>query len=491
MLKRIGIDTNDQSSVLFLILGLSIMLSFFTAAATELYFLAGIPLLLIGAYISIVDFRKIFYLLLMTIPLSMETALPGGFATDLPSEPLMVVLMGIYFFYVLLNGRKLSADFVKHPISLFLILHFLWILFTTITSQIFFVSFKFSLAKLWYITVFFYMAGSLLKTEKSHKIFFWCVNIPLVLTMLSILIRHAATGFSYDAVNGVMEPFYRNHVTYACILALFFPFVWFARSWYKPFSFTWWVLVGMIPFYLLAIHFSYSRTALVALVVAFGAWLVIHLKLTRLAIAISVAVTLLVVGYMANENTYMQFAPNYEKTTVHDSYENLVEATFEMKDISTMERVYRWIAGAYMFSERPWLGYGPGNFYNFYKSYTVTAFRTYVSDNPEKSGIHCYYLMTLAEQGFIGLFLFVLMNFYAIIRGETIYHQSKTSFRKMFVIACLMSMIVIDAMLIINDMVETDKVGSFFFIIMAILINADLQNQKEEESHVPKSLASH
>jgi O-antigen ligase len=30
-----------------------------------------------------------------------------------------------------------------------------------------------------------------------------------------------------------------------------------------------------------------------------------------------------------------------------------------------------------------------------------------------------------------------------------------------------------------NDMIETDKVGSFFFFSMAILINLDLANKKE------------
>ena len=39
--------------------------------------------------------------------------------------------------------------------------------------------------------------------------------------------------------------------------------------------------------------------------------------------------------------------------------------------------------------------------------------------------------------------------------------------------------VVIDAFLIINDLVETDKIGSFFFIMMAILINMDLKNAEE------------
>jgi hypothetical protein len=33
-----------------------------------------------------------------------------------------------------------------------------------------------------------------------------------------------------------------------------------------------------------------------------------------------------------------------------------------------------------------------------------------------------------------------------------------------------------DAFLLINDMVETDKMGSFFFICMAVLVNQDREN---------------
>jgi len=45
--------------------------------------------------------------------------------------------------------------------------------------------------------------------------------------------------------------------------------------------------------------------------------------------------------------------------------------------------------------------------------------------------------------------------------------------------ALLLSLIIVDALLLINDMIETDKVGSFFFMNMAMLVNIDLANKKE------------
>ncbi|MEM1215959.1 MAG: O-antigen ligase family protein, partial [Bacteroidota bacterium] len=139
------------------------------------------------------------------------------------------------------------------------------------------------------------------------------------------------------------------------------------------------------------------------------------------------------------------------------------------------ERLYRWVAAGHMTSERPWLGWGPGNFYNFYKSFTVTSFQTYVSDNPEQSGIHNYYFMLIVEQGLPGLLLFLVLLFYFLIRGEQTYHAlAAYPDRQRMVLIALLSTIVIATFLIINDLIETDKVGPFFFINLAILVNQEI-----------------
>jgi len=42
----------------------------------------------------------------------------------------------------------------------------------------------------------------------------------------------------------------------------------------------------------------------------------------------------------------------------------------------------------------------------------------------------------------------------------------------------LLIIVVISALQIINDLLETDKIGPFFFMAMAILVNWDLKNEK-------------
>ena len=175
----------------------------------------------------------------------------------------------------------------------------------------------------------------------------------------------------------------------------------------------------------------------------------------------------------------MDFAPT-ERTIAHEALEDIVAATYKLEDVSTMERYYRWVAGVRMSQEDLLTGYGPGNFHNFYKAYTLNKFTTYVSDNPEKSGIHNYYLMLLVEQGLPGMLIFILLSFWVLIKGEQIYHESPNQLRKDIVAGVLLSTVVIDAFLLMNDLIETDKVGSFFFFNMAVLVNMDLLNRREK-----------
>jgi O-antigen ligase len=213
----------------------------------------------------------------------------------------------------------------------------------------------------------------------------------------------------------------------------------------------------------------------VALFAAAGMYYVIRWRLTRFALLGTGLAVVIGVVYFVHENTYLDYAPNYDRTISHEQFDNLIEATYKMEDISTMERVYRWVAAGHMAPERPLLGWGPGNFVNFYKPFAVTSFQTYVSDNPEKSGIHSYYFMTLVEQGIPGLLLFLMLLVVIFLHGERLYHRlADQPYRQQMVMTLLLSLTVIAAFLIINDQLENDKVGSFFFINLAILVNQDL-----------------
>jgi len=469
----------SMPQVLFWGLGAVTLLSIWAGVALNFIYLAGLPLLLLAMYWTVVDMRIIYFLMLACIPLSTEVILPNGFGTDLPDEALIVGLFLVSIPFLFHNIHRISSTFILHPISLMLLLHLCWIFLCMLQSQLFFVSFKYFLAKSWYIGVFFFLTGYFICTPKQYQRLFWWVFWPLIFTIVVVMIRHAQRGFSFAEINFVLWPFYRNHVNYAALLSLFFPLLWFAPVKFPRFSTRWYLLSAATGLVLLAIYFTYTRAAYAAILMAAGAYFIIQWRLMRPVLAI--AAVALVAGYLylSYDNNYLDFAPDYNKTISHQNFNNLMQATYKMEDISTMERVYRWVAAFQMSQDRPWMGFGPGNFVNFYETYTVKSFQTYVSDNPEGSGVHCYYLMTLVEQGFIGMIIFIALSFLVLIQAEKIYHRCTDPSRKRIVMAVTLCTVVMDAFLLINDMVETDKMGSFFFICMAVLVNQDRLNASQ------------
>lgn len=450
------------------------VISVVTGAAGNWYFLLGVPVLVLYAFLAVVDFKKLFFLLLAFLPFTIEVWLPNGTVTDLPTEPMIVSLMGIYILYVLRNGAKLKSGFLRHPITMLLIIHMVWMFFTVLTSQAFIVSLKWFLAKCWYVTTFYFLAGSILRSEEDLKKIVWVVLPPLLITVVYVTVRHAAYDFSFADVHRVMSPFYRNKVMYACMLTVFIPFVWYGMKWYNRFSIKWWFLLIALLLLMMGVQFSFTRAAYVSLLLATGAYFVIKWRLMKLAVGFAFIFFIFLVASQLYDRHWLDQKPVYEKTITHDSFEELLSATTKGQDVSTMERVYRWVAAAHMISERPFTGFGPGTFTTFYKSYTVAGFRTYVSDNKEGSGVHSYYLQTLVDQGVPGAVLFILLLVMVLLKAEQVYHKTTILERKRVVLVAALTAVIIDSLLLMNDLVETDKIGSFFFLSMAIIVNMDL-----------------
>jgi len=461
-------------------ISLTCIISLLAGIYFEQYLFFGIPVLIAFVYYAFTDFKKIYFLLLFCLPLSTEVML-GSFGTDLPTEPLIVALMFIFFIYYLLYPSSLPTKFFTNPIIILLGLHYLWIFFTMLHSINVVVSLKYFLAKTWYITVFVFLTSIILNNVQSVKYFFWIVFIPLSLVMIQTVARFSTYNFDFEFVNETMTPFFRNKVNYGAMLTSFYPFIWLATSWYKRWSITGIILKIAILIYPIAIYLSFTRMCYVALVVAAIAYFIIRLRAIKIGVVATVLLVSFSMGYFIHKNTYLRLAPDYEKTISHDNFEDLIAATIQGQDVSSMERVYRWIAAFRMSADRPVMGFGPNNFYPHYMRYAVSSFSTYISDNEEKSTVHNYFILLLVEQGIVGLVIFLIFNGVVLIKGEKIYHRLKLSENKNIVMACLLSLITAYVNLFFNDMIEVDKTGSLFFMSIAMIVAFGM---KEEQPSV-------
>ncbi|PPK85537.1 O-antigen ligase [Neolewinella xylanilytica] len=436
------------------------------------YWVAGLPLLLLVVGLAILNFRPLFWLLLISIPLGAEVFLPGGLSTDLPTEPIAVGLSAVFLLHLARHWAEYDHRTFLHPIALLLYLHVGWIFLSSIFAEDPLVSVKFLLAKLWYVGAFFMLPLLLLRTPKTVYVFAQCIFWPLLFVAVQALVRHAGYGFTFADQFRTLHPFMRNHVAYAGCLATFTPWLGYLVFRRRLTAQPWrWMVLGLVPLWLMAIFFSYTRAAYVSLGLIVVAYYIIRYNWLRPATVLAFVMAVTVSVYLVQDDRYLDYAPEFTSTVSHREFDNLISATYKLEDISTMERFYRWVAAGNMIPYRPVTGFGPGNFVGNYEGYTNNNFETYVSDNAERSGIHNYFLMTLVEQGYPGLFVLLLFMGSILFFGQRLYLLQSDPEAKAAMMAALLAVIVVGAFSVLNDLLETDKVGSLFFISTAILIN--------------------
>jgi O-antigen ligase len=427
-----------------------------------------LPFGLLVGLLALTDYNKLYLLLWASIPFSTEIEF-GSVGADLPDEGLMIVLTGIAILLFATKGAKMSMKMLLHPISLVLLLHFGWIALTALNSTEPMISLKFLAAKSWYIAVFYFLGYHIVRSEKVFIRWFRWLIIPILMTVLVIWVRHSAQAFSFESVNDFLNPFYRNHVDYALMLGVVFPFVWvFRKSWRGKYT---GVIIASI--FLIAISLAFTRAAYLGIVAAAIGFILIRTRTLKLAFLAAGLALMVAITFLTTNNRYIDYAPDYNKTITHYKFDNLIEATYNLEDISSMERIYRWISAFYMIGEKPVAGFGPGTFYSSYRPYTDEHFITYVSDNPEKSGTHNYFLMTAADQGLPGLIIFLVLIVVALLKAQWLYPRLPDGYPRQLLAATVGTLFFIVFILLLNDMIETDKVGTFFFFCLAMLVSLE------------------
>lgn len=469
---------------LFIFFSGLVLLSLLGAIWMEEYTILVLPVAMVLVFATIVNFRAVFYTLFALLPLSIETDLPGGIGTDFPSELLMVFLMLCTIFYFLANPQKVDKPFFNHTLTKLLLIHLVWIGISAVLSQIFFISIKFFLAKIWYITVFFFLAGHFIKNYKDFKPAFWALTIALAAVIIRTLVRHSFHGFDFENVNRTMGPFFRNHVNYAVMLTLWTPFLLFARYWYKSGSIPRFAINISLVLVMAGIFFAYTRAAYVSLLLIPIGYLIFDRKLAKTAMVSAALLLVLGLGYLGLGSKYLTFAPDFEKTVYHTDFDDHLSATLQLQDLSTMERFHRWIAGVRMCKDHFLSGFGPGTFFHFYKPYTDAAFETYVSDNEDQSTVHNYFLLILIEQGGMGFVLFLVLCIVFFLEGQRIYHETQDPMERKWVMTQLLVMLMIMANIFMADLIETDEIGSLFFLSFALLINQDIKNKQLKKKKI-------
>ncbi|MCX6252652.1 MAG: O-antigen ligase family protein [Bacteroidetes bacterium] len=439
----------------------------------ELYYGMLIPVGIVLLYLYIFRLDIILLLIAFFTPLAINlTDLEFGFGISVPTEPLMFGVL-VLFVLKLIYEKTFDRTMLKHPLTIIIILQLLWLLITSLTSQLPIVSLKFLLARLWFVIPFYFLAIYLFRKVNNIKSFLWLYTIPLIGVIVYTTYNHYLWGFDEQAGHWVMYPFYNDHTAYGAILTLFIPvFVGFTFSRiYSRFVRVFCLVVLMML--VLALILSFSRAAWVSLAFAFFVYLIVLLKIKFKWIVI----TLFILGgifYLFQGEIWDKLERNKQGTSA-----NFIEHVQSISNISTdasnLERINRWQSAFRMFNERPVFGFGPGTYQFEYGPYQRSMEKTKIStDFGDRGNAHSEYIGPLAESGFIGAIFVIIILICTVVTGFRVYRKAQTREIKVISLSVMLGLITYFFHGTMNNFLDSDKASVPFWGFIAILVAMDL-----------------
>lgn len=462
-------------------IGLMLLCALLFAGFGNLIFLT-IPFGLLFVALLFFNWKTAFWLLLFFIPCSIQVWFLGdSLSTSLPDEPMMWLFLLMTLALIASKPTIIPKWFWSNSLTMVVVVQYLWLIVTVVYSHEPFFSVKFLAAKTWFLASFLLLPIFVFKEKKDWKKAFVLIIVPTTILTIIIFYKHWRLGFSFEKVQVAIRYLFYNHVDYSTFLAMTLPLLFIGYYLSKGKGlFLRTFLLGLIAFYLLALNLAYARAAVLAVIFSFVILAAIKWKLVNYIMPIFYAFIIMLVAFAANKNTFIDYRPDYSHTYMRTNFKDHIIATFKGQDLSSMERVYRWIGAIRMSTDEPLKGYGPNSFYYYYKPYTVTSFVTYVSRNPEKSTTHNYFLLMLVEQGIPAMLLYGLLIALFFAKAQKVYHRFTDKFYR----NCTMALAMVFAACFVNnffsELIETHKIGALFYLCISLLIVLDHKSKTEQ-----------
>lgn len=426
--------------------------------------------------------EQLYWCFLFVLPLSTEFNFTPGLGLDLPGEPLLIGLTFFMLGSVIYQPSQYRKLF-NSGIAKWLVIYFSWMTISACYAENTWLATKFILAKVWYILPLVFLTAFIHTQKPNFKKLAYMLCIPMLFVVIQAQIRHGIYGFEFIAIKKAMAPFFRNHVNYSAMLVCLLPAGWllhhFTENSISKRGIKAALLIGLI-----GLFFAYSRGAWLALFIGWAAYYGIRKNRIGLYILTGILTTCIALLFLINNNRFLTFAPEHDETIFHENFSDHLSATVGLKDISNAERFHRWVAGFRMIAEKPITGFGANSFYPTYQSYTIAPFKTWVSNNPEHSTIHNYYLLLTVEQGIPALVIFGGLLIYLILQTQKLYHHFQQSYYRMISLGTGITLCMIASLNVSSDLIETDKIGGIFWLCAGIILTLQHLLKREQSTLV-------
>lgn len=453
----------------------------------EVYVLNLLPVILLIVYLAVARLDLIYLIVVFFTPLSIQfiefvRSSPVDFA--IPTEPLLFGVM-VLFLYKIVQERWLDRRIFNHPVTYAILFNLFWLLITAITSTMPLVSFKFLLARIWFIMVYYLLAILVFRNRARIPVFIWVYTIAMLGVAAYTISRHIRLGiFDKEVAHFVMSPFFRDHTSYGAVLAMLL-FALGGVIFRKGENFlvrflNWTAWAGVA----IALILSYTRAAWISVIVA-GAVLVLTLGRVRFRYILIGGIALVL--YLAGQRTEIVHRMQQNRQASSASLAEHVQSISNIStDESNLERLNRWNSALRMFREKPVFGWGPGTYKFKYAPFQVSAEKTAISsDLGEKGNAHSEYIGPLAESGLFGSLSFILIAVVSLVTGFRVFRQLPAGKMKNLVLALILALITYLVHGTLNNFLDIDKASALFWGFIAVFVSLDIYADEGQEQTTP------
>lgn len=454
--------------------------------------LNAMPIVLAIVLLAIYAFDKLLYLVVLATPLSVPLSeLVGGlpFNMFLPTEPLLFGILIIFIMQLCAKGQ-FDRAILHHPISYAIYFSLFWILVTSLTSTMPLVSFKFLLARIWFIVGFYFIAAKLFDSTRNIEKYVWLYTIPLLIIIFYSTYRLFGYGlWNKQAAHFVMNPFYNDHTSYGAVIAMYLPFL-FGFSFTKLYSPGLRIFIRIVlGILLVGLILSYARAAWVSMMAAFGVWVVIKLRIRFMPLFTTFLVVIALLFVFQNQ--LLMYLERNDTESSANLGEHISSISNISSDASNLERINRWSCAIRMFEDKPIFGFGPGTYMFNYAPYQLSAYRTIISTNSaDRGNAHSEYLGPLAESGVLGLVSFLILIITISYTAVHAYSRTSDKRLKTLLMGCLLGLITYFIHGVMNNFLDTDKLSVPFWGFTAAIVAIDNYTRKVEKEKLTDNAAN-
>lgn len=434
----------------------------------------ALPILLGVLMLYIFSFDKVLFLIAFLTPLSINLEGLGmdvGLSLSVPVEPL---LFGVMFFFVakLLHEKKFDNKIACHPISIVIYIMFIWILVTTITSELPLVSAKYLLSRFWFVIPAYFVCAKLFKDPDNINKIIWLYIAGLIIVVIYTTINHAINGFSGNSAHWVMTPFYNDHTAYGAALAIYLvlgaAFIFMPNV--KPSRRV--IIIACFAILCMGMVLSACRAAWLSIVAVVGVLVCVLLRIKfKYILTIVIA---LVALFFTFRHQIIDVMERNEQDSSNNFVEHIQSITNISTDASNLERLNRWSSALRLFEERPFFGWGPGTYQFVYAPYQLSTNKTIITTNYGDGGnAHSEYIGALAEMGVFGSLIVIVLVAVSVYTGLTTYKKAKNKESKILVLAATLAIISYFTHGVLNNFLDTDKLAIPVWSCLAIITVID------------------